>query len=174
MPHKTWTLTTVTATQDEQPASLIPGIEPGGSRVGQSTKPVLLIRNVWFELTDLVPSVTVDFHHAVLFLKLSQEVDLSPGLILPIAGFGHIGHNLKAGATDQPTVGAAYPVEQMGQHLAGTIWAPRVVGIRTLESGGMNFTGVVHLDYEAVDVPWMDWFIMWEFLDNVADNARDY
>ena len=51
-----------------------------------------------------------------------------------------------------------------------------MVGVRVVEANA-NLTAYdidVHLDYERIDVPWMDWFIMWEFLDGIVDNEREY
>ncbi len=60
-------------------------------------------------------------------------------------------------------------------HAHGTIWAPRLVGWRTLIGGTWtNYDFQIHIDYDVVEVPWMDWFIMWDFLDNVPDNDEEY
>ena len=166
MPHKVWNTGAVTATSEIQGASLVPGIEPGGSRAGQATKPALLLRDAWIVINDLQDSSTNDLDTLNVELKLSQELDLTPGLLLGIASV----HAGVLGTANQ--FGAMAINKHFGA--AGTLWAPRIVGLRLTVTGFTNVNLQVHLDYERVDVPWMDWFIMWDYLDNVADNARDY
>ena len=169
MPHAVFNLGTQGATADLAARSLVPGVEPGGSRAGRPTKPALLIKNAYLQLIDEVHDATPsDFDGFNVFLKLSQESDLTPGLILFIAGAG-IG---KGGAAQafHSTI-----LQPSNFPSVGTIWAPRFVGIRIEILGGLDSVDVdVHLDYERIEVPWMDWFIMWEFLDGIIDNEREY
>lgn len=168
MPHAVFNLGIQAATIDLAGRSLIPGVEPGGSRAGQETKPALLIRDAWVEPIQ-INFDAVALHSLNVYLKLSQETDLTPGLILPIGA--HASENVQATAV------AVYHNNFTWLDLfraRGTVWAPRVVGIRLVIAG---FSGVdldVHLDYEAVDVPWMDWFMKWDHLDNVVDNDKEY
>ncbi len=170
MPHAVFNLGNRDATADLAARPLIPGIEPGGSRLGQATKPALLIRDAWIEVIDSPTTFgATDFNMMTWYLKLSQETDLTPGLLLPIAQTGF----------------ALQEVSAVGQrvyflnivklfHAQGTVWAPRVVGVRVVEVGSVGWDVDVHLDYDVVEVPWMDWFIMWEFLDGIVDNEREY
>ena len=168
MPHAVFSPGAQASGGDFVGRPMIPGVEPGGSRVGQPTKPALLIKNAWVELQDISLAST-DAQGWRIGLKLSQETDLSPGLVLPVAVLlgssdGTSNHLFK-GILDQT------PRESM----LGSLWAPKMVGVRLDEIGvGSTLTASVHLDYERVDVPWMDWFIMWEFLDGIADNERQY
>ena len=171
MPHAVFNLGVQSGSGNFRARSLIPGVEPGGSRVGQPTKPALLIRDAYCEIQDYTMLGATDFNGFRVYLKLSQELDMTPGLILPVAV---IGAELdEADATGQNVLGT----QQIHDHIfraQGTIWAPRMVAIRLEERGTAVLDVDVHLDYEQVDVPWMDWFIMWEFLDGIADNERQY
>ena len=171
MPHAVFNLGQQNATVDTGGRSLIPGIEPGGSRAGQATKPALLIKDAYIEIVDFVDAgASLDYHNLSVYLKLSQETDLTPGLLLLLATIGH--EPKEASAVARFSVNQL--VMQYGDKIAGTIWAPRMVGVRFVEIGDIQWDIDVHLDYERVDVPWMDWFIMWEFLDGVVDNERQY
>ncbi len=166
MPHAVFPVT-ATATGDitASARALIPGVEPGGSRAGKATKPALLIRDCFINVID-VDGGADDVSRMGWYLKLSQERDLSPGLHLPI-GYAVLGIN----AT--PT--KAFYFEKDVFHAQGTIWAPAWIGIHTVEQGTIGASSAeIHLDYERIDVPWMDWFIMWEFLDNITDGALEY
>ncbi|MCJ2532028.1 MAG: hypothetical protein LN413_07000 [Candidatus Thermoplasmatota archaeon] len=171
MPHAVFDFTALAADQRFGGRELVPGIAPGGSFAGREQKPALLLRDAWVEITDVVYAGGVsDYNGANFLLQLSQDVDLNPALQLPVDRFG----NISMAATDT-TAEAISPLNRDHQFKAqGTIWAPQFVGVRFDEKGAANFTGFLHLDYEMVMVPWMDWFIMWEFLDNIVDGARDY
>lgn len=173
MPHAVLDRINSAVDVNASPRSLIPGVEPGGSRVGQPTKPALLIKEAYWEpqRAQILSGADTDFS-CVISLKLSQELDLTPGLLLPVASF--LANRGQGDATG--SWGADMPVDQVfrGQ---GSIWAPRVVGVRLeFEGGGTfnQFSGFMHVDYERVDVPWMDWFLMWDFLDNIVDDEREY
>ena len=173
MPHAVFELGILTQTTEARSRPIIPGVEPGGSRVGQATKPALLIKDCYLELIDTAPDVSAaNFSMMSYFLKLSQELDMTPGLQLPIA---QVYWNLIE--SNSGTAGSAAGLGVVMRDLfraQGTIWAPRGVGIRAVEVGGMTIDARVHLDYEMVDVPWMDWFIMWELLDGIGDNELEY
>ncbi len=102
-------------------------------------------------------------------LKLSQEESLNPGLLLTVEEI-----LVFATAAAEASIGSMSRTKTFGAQ--GTIWAPSFVGVRLGEQGGgvVDWDLDVHLDYEVVDVPWMDWFIMWDFLDNVVNNERAY
>ncbi len=152
---------------DLVPRSIIPGIEPGGSRVGHPTKPALLIKDAWFQVQQLTPGSN-DYEEVNVWLKLSQEHDLSPGLLLPVGALMSYSEAVSGS-------GVALQVDQRGDKIAGTIWAPRVVGMR-LDGGAFpsNVTIDVWLSYEQVNILWEDWFFRWDFLDNVVDNRSEW
>lgn len=152
---------------DFEPRNLIPGISPGGSRVGGPTKPALLILDAWFQVQNWTTAAN-DFEEVNVWLKLSQEADLTPGQLLPVGAAASF-----SGATGG--TGNAFAVDQRGDKIAGTIWAPKFVGVR-LDGGNFpaNVTIDVWLSYEVVDVEWMDWFFYWDYLDNIVDNAKEW
>ncbi len=166
MPHAVFDNGPSGATRDIGGRQLIPGVEPGGSRAGEATKPALRIRDAWLEVIDFATLfANTEVNVITIYLKLSQETDLSPGLLLPVGQV--IGEQLSGIGTGSPTIIDLF-------HAQGTVWAPRMVGKREVEVGDVNWDIDMHLDYEQVDVPWMDWFIMWDFLDNIVDNEREY
>lgn len=164
MPVAHFSSGSITGTQDLLPRKLIPGVTPGGQFAGKA-KPALLIKDMWLEVVNWETSAE-DYHAVKVYLKLSQENDLTPGLILPIG----IVHSTSVGAT-HPN---AFQVEQLGEHASGTIWAPRVVGLRHIEAGTVTWNIRAYLSYEMVFLPWRDWFVHWEFLDGIGDNAREW
>ena len=169
MPHAVFNLGSQTATADLAARALIPGIEPGGSRAGRDTKPALLIRDAWLEVIDFDLTTADDTNMMSYFLKLSQELNLNPGLILPIGAIG----SRRTGAGGE--TGGLHQILRERFDAQGTLWAPRVVGVRVVETGTVIQADVdVHIDYERIDVPWMDWFLMWEWLDGIGDNEREY
>lgn len=170
MPHQIFSPGTLSAAADTAAKMIIPGIEPGGSRAGRKTKPALLIRDVWAEHVELISGAAEGLRRTAVFLKLSQERDLTPGLLLPIA---NLSWDIRQGDStarfsQDPTL------QNYGQHYAGTTWVPRVVGLRVTMTGITSINWVVHLDYEQIDIPWMDWFLQWDYLDNVIDNERHF
>ncbi len=166
MPHAVFNLGNLAATADVPGSarSFIPGVEPGGSRAGQPTKPAMRILDARLVFNGHIGLGTGAAESLQYSLKLSQELDLSPGLLLPVG---------TAVVTGDGTHNTGTEVLQQFS-AQGTVWAPRVVGIRVVESGAIDVDCDVHLDYERVDVPWMDWFIMWDFLDNISDNETEY
>ncbi len=158
-----------TGAADIGPRTFVPGIEPGGSRVGHPTKPALMIKNAWAELIDIIDAGTSPgYQEAQVRLKLSQETDLSPGLLLPVAEV----HASKTGVAQEFNQVEVRQVFK-GQ---GTIWAPRVVGLGVggLVGGVDSLRWRVYIDYETVDIPWEDWFFLWDFLDNVTNDSFEY
>ena len=147
--------------------SLIPGIDPGGTRVGQPFKAALLIKKV--SLTIQVFDVaTEDFHALEVFLRLSQEEGGDPGLLLPVSEF-----MISSDGTTNPD--ASPQISDYSDIIAGTVWAPLYVGLEVVERGAVvSYALKVHLDYEEISVPWLDWFLMWDFLDNVPNNSEEY
>ncbi len=172
MPHAVFSLGSQVTDVVLAERNLVPGVEPGGSRAGEPTKPALLIRDCWVVPNRLamIAGTTADIN-TLVSLKLSQEVGLDPGLNLPIAFFNR--ERLQSSAVGE--YAAAWMMKEVF-HAQGTVWAPRRVGLRVEHAGGAPtvFDVDVHLDYERVDVPWMDWFIMWDFLDNAVDNELEY
>ncbi len=148
---------------------LIPGVEPGGSRAGRAFKPALLIVDCRASLQNLADAgVAADFQTSSVFLKLSQELDLTPGLELRIA-------DATLGKTATANLWNSIQVQQQFR-AQGKIFAPRVVGLFVeLGSGGIDtLDWVVELEYERIDIPWMDWLLQWEYLDGIVDNEREY
>lgn len=170
MPHAIFDLGPQTAAIEGAVRTLIPGIEPGGSRLGQALKPALLIQDVWAEVVRMqVQDSAPDFAVVTYMLKLSQELDLNPGLLLPVAQL--IASHTAAGADS-----SGVQVIPLGDKLAGTVWVPKVVGVRAVENQATLAIHhvLIHLEYEMIDIPYWDWFIEWDFLDNVVDNSQDY
>lgn len=158
-----------TGSTDVQSRSLVPGIEPGGERVGRA-KPALLLVDCFAWMNDVVDAGTTADHQAnVVSLKLSQEPDLNPGLLLNIASW-------QGEKTATANLWNATETQQHFAFHAGTLWAPAYVGIRVgaVQGGVDTVDWNVFLRYEQVEVEWMDWFIMWDFLDNVIDNSSNY
>ena len=85
MPHAVFSLGETTGTTRDMPRSLIPGVEPGGSRVGQPMKPALLIINAWAEPISVDVRGAEGINEATYGLILSQENNLNPGFTLPIS-----------------------------------------------------------------------------------------
>lgn len=130
-------------------------------------KPAMLIRNAWAELVDF-DVATEDYHALEVFLKLSQELSLTPGLLLPVA----LIMASAVGATNPNSIS----IEQQAQEsIAGSIWVPKVVGITIVERGAVvSYRVRVHVDYEMVLIPFMDWFLHWDWLDNITDGSLEW
>lgn len=148
--------------------NLIPGVEPGGGRVGKS-KPALLITNAWGTIIDVVDAATTpDFQTARLFLVLSQEPDLTPGLWLLVAQM-----IVEKDGNAQGWTGVHQ--QDYGNTLGGLVFAPRFVGWGTVFTSGVDSVDWnLYLDYEVVELEWMDWFLHWDFLDNVPDQSEEF
>ena len=56
----------------------------------------------------------------------------------------------------------------------GSVWAPRVVGLRVDEQGSLGYDVDVTLHYQVVMIPWWDWIVHWDFLDNVTNLSQEY
>ncbi len=173
MPHTVFDIGIESATADLVPNQILPGVEPGMGIKNifeqKRMKPAMLLNDAYVEVADFITSAAADIVGYRGFLKLSQSPDLNPGLILPI--FQFVAH--QDGTTAD--VSNAMVSEQMGQRLAGTVWCPRYLGVRVEEIGnGSSINVQVHVDWTAIEIPWMEWFIRWDFLDNIIDNSRDY
>lgn len=166
MPHAVIDSGSQTTSADFGSRPLIPGVEPGGSRAGRR-KPALLIRQADVEFDLIDPDLSAAGPEALtVFLKLSQEQALDPGLILPVCEL----------LTDtQTAVGSVSANIRKNFMAAGTVWAPAWVGGHGELAGGWTAYNVrIHLDYEVIMVDWRDWFVMWEFLDGITNNEREY
>jgi len=133
-------------------------------------KPALLLQDAYIEVVDVVAGHGVDeFNQALFALKLSQEQSLDPGLLLPLAQVGTL-------VTEVTAVGEiATPLSIIDLFRAkNTLWAPKWIGLRMFERGAIDIDISVHIDYEQVMVPFWDWFMMWELIDNVTNNTKDY
>lgn len=166
MPHVVFETANIVASGDILSRPLIPGIEPGGSRLGHPTKPALLIQDAYMVVNDATITANDQFWAGHIDLKLSQENGLNPGLLLDVGSLmGGIA------ATDE----AAGSMLQKDEFKArGTVWAAAFMGIRVSLNNLAALNVNVHVDYEAVDIDWMSWFIRWDHLDNITDNDRDY
>ena len=172
MPHAVFNLGSLAATTEAVGRELVPGLAPGGQFAGRDMKRVLLLEDCWVEPISLAQGATISYESMSYFLKLSQQNDMTPGLQLPIAVVGS--ERAQADATGSFTAGTHGLIHPMFR-AQGTLWAPRLVGVRVVESGSITGYDVdVHLDYQVVEVPWMDYFIMWEFLDGIVDNEKEY
>jgi len=133
--------------------------------VGEPLKPALLIRDVFTEVAAIDMGAGGDLKTARVGLKMSQDNDLTPGLVLPVWQY-------------QSDLGAAL-AEGRGQtefreSIRGTVWAPAYVGLNIITSNLTDLQVSVHLDYDVIDVPFWDWFVMWDFLDNITDDSTEY
>lgn len=172
MPHTIFSPGAQTTTIDSAIGNrqLIPGIEPGGSRAGHPMKPAVLLKKAWIEITafDFLASTTALGY--LIFLKMSSERLLDPGLILPVA-------EVASQVNEVSAVG-----QRVGNliindlwEFEGTVWVPGWMGVRFIEIGtAATITVHLHLLWEPIEVPWVEWFHMWEFLDGITNNAREY
>lgn len=170
MPLTVYAPGNVSTTQDVAARPLHPAIAPGASRPGTTTKPAILINDAWALLLAFTDSgTTQDFQRLRVSLKLSQERDLTPGLVLDIA-------TVYAAKTATANLWNSIQVQEAGFHHAGTVWAAKYVGIQIdMGVGNLdNITWEVYLDYDIIEIPWDEWFLRWDFLDNIVDNDREY
>lgn len=167
MPHALFNPGALAATIEVQDRPLIPGVSPGGSRLGHPMKPALLITGCSMKVNRFDPAGG-DAMWVVCYLKLSQEMDMTPGQLLRIGSVG--GATLAATPEITGTV-----IQDDGHQLVGQVWVPRRVGLRFVLANGSGAWDIdVHLDYERIMIPFMDWFIGWDYLDNVVDNDEEY
>jgi hypothetical protein len=171
MPHVTFTTGRISSTSEFGARQLVPGIEPGskirGLRKARRFRPAMVIRQAYVQLEDIVTPASADIGVAFVELKLSQEQDLTPGLLLPVSQF-------VVGSTSTANLIQTIMEERLGDFISGTVWVPRFVGVRVGITGSIEIDPTVHLDYDIIQVPWQDWFLMWEFLDNVRNNTREW
>lgn len=172
MPHAIFTMpASITGTTTARARQIIPGIEPGGALAGREMKKVLLIQDAWIEVIDMDINSAVDFNQFTGYLKLSQEEDLTPGFLIGVAQVG--ARVREADATGRHSVGLGASIHNIF-HEAGSIWAPQFVGTYWAEQGTASIRATMHLKYDVILVPWMDWFIMWDWLDNITDNDEQH
>ncbi len=172
MPHTTFEMAAIIAadTPDIDTKQLVPGIEPGGSRVGMPTKPALLIMDAWIELIDVIHGAGGDdFNQFTGYIKMSQDQDMDPGIILPVAQVG--GQRQVVTAVGENIFGNNSVIYKLF-HEQGSIWAPKYVSAAWFEQGGMSIFATLHLVYEVIEIPWIEWFVKWDFLDNITNNAE--
>ncbi|MEE9198070.1 MAG: hypothetical protein V3U45_07980 [bacterium] len=171
MPHATFEMAAAVAadTADIDTRQIVPGVEPGGSRAGQPTKPALLILDAWVEVIDYAMQANTDFNIFTAYLKLSQEQNMDPGFLIPVAQIGQ--ETIIHDATGAVGVGIGAGVRDIF-HEHGSIWAPAYVSFALFEQGVANIRATLHLEYEVIEIPWVEWFIKWEFLDNITNNAE--
>ncbi len=146
--------------------SLIPGVEPGGSKVGQPLKPALLIKDCDFILRTIDPDA--DQNDVLVTLELSKEQDMDPAQRLYVG-------SVHASSLDTTQEMNSLVVSQNFKD-QGTIWAPAYVSGRIFATAGFP-TSVrvqVRLRYELVMIPWVDWFVAWEWLDNITTGDEEY
>ena len=169
MPHAIFSTGTQTTTLDVRSTSrqIIPGVEPGGSKVGQPLKPALLITDCWVEAVGFEPDFSVSGRVGFdVFLKLSQEESLNPGFMIPVAMVGLGWVQTAAGFSD------TIVHDLFRQH--GTVWAPKYVGVHLFEIGVSVVDLHVHLNYEVIEIPWIEWFVKWDFLDHIPDLSGEF
>ncbi len=164
----------VPAVAGGNPRQLIPGVEPGGSRVGQPLKPALLIHDAWIQFINATTLDTAqDFNMGAWDLLLGQEQDMINALVMPVGQVSMQILDPGVGATDQPVTGNNWAHRQVFK-AQGTVWAPKYVGVSFVELGTVDLQADVFLDYEVVEIPWMEWFVKWDFLDHISGQQRDY
>lgn len=168
MPHAVFDPGSVTGGGNLEARRLARGIEPGGATLGGETKPALLLVDARMEVVDLTTLGIANHSTIGVSLKLSQNQTLIPGQDIPVG-------NLLVGDIGNANGESAIFVHEFFM-AKGTVWAPRFVGMRLNEKAGAlpNWHIKLHLDYEIVQVPWEEWLILWDQLDNVVDNSFEY
>ncbi len=171
MPHAVFNLGLVSdsGTVAGSSRQFIPGIEPGKGIKSltekRRMKPALLITDAYLVVNGAPGTVGQGAGETMsYFLKLSQEQNLFPGLLLPIGIVTYFGDN---------TNNNFMQIQQLFK-AQGTVWASLWMGVRAVETGTAVINADIHLDYEMVIVPWQEWFLRWEFLDGVVDNSEEY
>jgi len=126
-------------------------------------KPALLIRSAKIEITDSLLKVTSNsFQSYGVQLLLSTRQDLGNGVVMTIAQVGM--ENRQVDGTAQRDGTLVINDLFQGQ---GTLWGAKWVGGRVTEAGAITVDVGIHLDYEQVMVPFWDWFMLWEQLQNL-------
>ncbi len=127
-------------------------------------KPALMITKVWAVPIDLIDATaTADFQQARIFLLLSQDNDLNPGQVLHVA-------TLLGAKSGNANEHGGWSLTQHGDKIAGRIWAPSFVGFfSTFTSTIDSMDWRMYLEFEQVDVPFWDWFMLWDHIDRVPD-----
>ncbi len=168
MPHAVLNSGTQTADGVFDFRGLVPGVEPGGSRAGQPFKPALLIQDMWISLTAISTDTGLGDGQIRAFLKLSQEIGMNPGLRILIE---ELMVTQASGVADAMTG----VTRKKFDYWQGRVYAPRFVALDVDIRGNIDeFALGLHIDYQRIDVPWLEWFIMWEFLDGVTDSSVEF
>jgi len=130
-------------------------------------KAVLLIKRIELVVGHATPASDAD--SVAFFLMLSQEQDLDPGMILRLG-------SIMMGAGDTTLENTAVDVQKVTDQWAGSLWAPRFIGVSSARIIGSmtDWSYNVWVHYERVLVPFWDWFMMWELLDNVTDRQEEF
>lgn len=168
MPHAVLVTGPQTGAVTSPGRELVPGVMPGGQFAGRA-KPALLLRDVKVMVVGLTPdAAAAGEEDLALFLTLSQEIGMTPHLLLPVAWAALETSGANSLETFNVKLNDVF-------HAQGTMWAPRFVGWRTLIGGAWtNYDLQIHIDYERVFLPWRDWFVHWEFLDGVTTGSVEY
>ena len=169
MPFATFDLGTQTASIDMLGRQLIPGIEPGGALAGRTMKPALIFTGASWKVENVTDADAAgDFQHLEIYVKLSQEEDLTPGFLLHVADL----HLQKTGTAN---IWNNVVIKDHFQRHVGSIWVPKFVGVRLENVSGVDaIESQLYLEYEPVLIPWMEYMIRWDFLDNIPDNSVEY
>ncbi len=168
MPYSLWASGPITSNSKILPRQLVPGVVPGGQRAGGATKPVLLIHDAWARWLDFTDTgTTVDSDQAYVALLLSQEQSLDPAQVLYVEEVA-LAKTATANLWNQIRPRNVFRLHR------GTFWAPKFVGIWVVPGGATLVKVDVTVHYDIVDVPWRDWFMMWEWLDNVESINQEY
>ena len=171
MPHALFPMSGVIGgTTTAAVRQLIPGIEPGGALAGRDMKQALLIRDAWIEVIDL-DLTPGDYNQFTGYLKLSQEESLNPGFLIGVAQVG--ARVLQIDATGHIVHGLDSSIYKIF-HEQGSIWVPQFVGTYWAEQGDAAIRATMHLQYEVILIPWMEFMIRWDWLDNITDNDEQH
>lgn len=112
-------------------------------------------------------AATEDFHRLQVFLKLSQEPDMTPGLLLPIKTYLFSG----VGATNPNAIAIDYHARA----IVGTMWVAKYWAIRVHEAGAVvEFAVNMTATFEVVPIDFNSQLLLWEQIDNVTDNEQDW
>ncbi len=138
---------------------------------------MLVILDAWLELADWVNSAIVDFHQAKFSLALGKD-PLNTAVLLPVAKVSNAILDAGAGATDQPITGVSPVVEQLFK-ARGWMGAAQAVAIDFIESGSVDITADLHVDWTVAGVDWWTWFVSWNNLEaspdgNLVDGQKFY
>jgi len=157
-----------------QPRQFVAGIQPGQKIfIGRSREPknMLLILDAWIEVKDFqAVNTAVDSHSGSYSLAIGKRPEVA-ALLLPVGRVYQNTINIKAGATDQPTVVGTPSFEQLFK-AQGTMWAAQTIAIDFVEEGNLAVCDVdVHMDWTVVPTDWWTWFTSWNGLEAAPDGS---